>query len=209
MMNMLLTPLLAAVVAADQHADMWAETVAQAQVFETVQTTAATTHSAPLQLAQAGLPGDGRPPPMPMYRPGDGPAHMGPAHMGPPPGFGDHPPGPPFLRGLELTEAQQDKVFEVMHAQAPLLRQRMRELHKAHEELHALSRAERFDEARATAAADASARAAAAIALIHAHSEAAIWQALTPEQRKQAIEMSPRPYDGPPMPPHGGMRPPM
>lgn len=151
-----------------------------------------------MQLAQAGPPG-GNPPPPPMFRPGDGPPHFG-----PPQGFGDHPHGPPYLRGLALTEAQQDRIFEILHAQAPLLRQRMRELGKAREELRTLAHADTFDEARATAAADASGRAAAAIALIHARSDAAIWQVLTPEQRMQVTE---RP--GPPgMPPPGAMRPP-
>lgn len=212
-MNLLFTPLLAAVIAADQHAGVWAQALSKAQAPGAVELAAADAPVAPTPMAQAGYAGDRRPPPPPMQRlidgpPRIGPAHMGPPHMGPPPGLGDHPPGPPFLRGLDLTEAQQDKVFEILHAQAPLLRQRLRDLHKAGDELLVLSRAERFDEARATALADASGRAAAAVALVHARSEAAVWQLLTPEQRKQAIESPPHPFDGPRMPSPGAMSPP-
>jgi Spy/CpxP family protein refolding chaperone len=184
MMNMLLSPLLAAAVAADQHAEVWAQKAA-----------------APMQMAQAATALDSRARVMPVHH------HGGPPPMGPPPGFGEPRPGPPFLRGLALTDAQEDRIFEILHAQAPMLRQRQRELHQAREELRALSRAERFDEARAGALADTSARAAAAIALIHARSEAAIWQVLTAEQRKQADETPPWPHHEPPTS-HGGMRPP-
>ncbi|MFA6071271.1 MAG: hypothetical protein WC810_22070, partial [Janthinobacterium sp.] len=52
------------------------------------------------------------------------------AMPGPPPGFGPGPgPGPgaqglpPFLHGVELSEAQQDKVFAATYAQAPFLRE--------------------------------------------------------------------------------------
>jgi protein CpxP len=186
MMTLLLTPLLATAVAADRHADVWARrsATAQAPVAEL---------AAPMQLAQAG------PPPVPPR--GDGPPYFVPT-----PGPGEYPPGPPYLRALVLTEAQQDRIFEVLHAQAPQLRQQSRELAKARAELNTLARVERFDEARAAAAAEAAGRALAAIALIHARGEAAIWQVLTPEQRAQAAEVPARPHPMPP--PHGAMRPP-
>ena len=39
------------------------------------------------------------------------------------PGMGGEPMPPP-LRDLNLSEAQRDKIFEIMHAQAPLASQR-------------------------------------------------------------------------------------
>ena len=120
-------------------------------------------------------------------------------HHGPDGPFGGPMMGMPFLRGLSLSDAQQDKVFEIMHAQAPALRLRGREVRQSREALFALARSERFDDAKATALADTGARAASQIALMRARSAAAVWQVLTPEQRKQADEMAARrgmPRDG-------------
>ena len=46
---------------------------------------------------------------------------------------------PPHLRGLNLTEAQQDKVFEIMHAQAPVMRDKAKVVRKAESDLRALT----------------------------------------------------------------------
>jgi Spy/CpxP family protein refolding chaperone len=174
---LLMTSTLTLLSAADGHAELWAELAdGQRRQAPTV------------QLAQASPPGPDaghRPPPALPHGPDRGPGM---------------PPGPPWLRGLALTEAQQDKVFAILHAQMPALRERMRELHKAREALQQAARTDRFDEARATALADAVSRATAAVELMRARSDAAIWQVLTPEQRRQVSEMPTRPHHGGPMP---------
>jgi len=179
--QVLLTSSLIAMPAAERHAQVWAELTAADRAAASV-----------TRLAQA------MPPPPEPGRP------LPPG----PDGFGGMPPGPPWLRGLALTESQQDKVFAIAHGQMPALRERFRELRRAHEELRTVARAERFDEARATALADSIAKATAAIELTRARSDAAIWQVLTPEQRRQVGEMPPRaPHDGP-HPERGAPRPP-
>ena len=64
---------------------------------------------------------------------------------------------PPHLRGLNLTEAQRDKIFEIMHAQAPVMRDKAKALRKAEEDLRALTAAADYSDAKAKSLADAGA----------------------------------------------------
>ncbi|WP_317203492.1 Spy/CpxP family protein refolding chaperone [Janthinobacterium sp.] len=131
---------------------------------------------ATLALSGAAMAADEMPPP-----PGAAPRHA----EGPPP-FGRHGHGgAPFLRGLELSEAQQDKIFAIEHAQEPLLREQHKIVAKAHEALHALTLAASFDEARGAALAQTAAQAMARIALLRARGEQQILALLTPAQRQQ------------------------
>ena len=123
----------------------------------------------------------------------DGP--LAPAMPGPPPGFGHgHGPGPgpgaqglpPFLHGIDLSEAQQDKVFAATYAQAPLLREQEKIAFKAHAQLRELAGSSAYDDAKAGALANTAAQAMAKISLLHARLEQQLLAVLTPEQRKQA-----------------------
>ncbi|MCX7290482.1 periplasmic heavy metal sensor [Janthinobacterium sp.] len=111
---------------------------------------------------------------------------------GPPPVFGHGPGGPgpqglpPFLRGIELSEAQQDKVFAATYAQAPLLREQEKIAYKAHAQLRELAASGAYDDAKASALASRAAQAMAAISLQQARLEQQLLAVLTPEQRKQA-----------------------
>lgn len=116
------------------------------------------------------------------------------AMEGPPPGFGHGPgaggpaaPGlPPFLHGIDLSEAQQDKVFAATYAQAPLLREQEKIAFKAHAQLRALAGSSAYDDAKASALSSAAAQAMAKISLQQARLEQQLLAVLTPEQRKQA-----------------------
>lgn len=114
------------------------------------------------------------------------------AMEGPPPGLLHGPGGPgapglpPFLRGIDLSEAQQDKVFAATYAQAPLLREQEKIAYKAHAQLRALAASSAYDDARASALANTAAQAMAAISLQQARLEQQLLAVLTPEQRKQA-----------------------
>ncbi|MCC7597924.1 periplasmic heavy metal sensor [Janthinobacterium sp. FW305-129] len=103
---------------------------------------------------------------------------------GPPPRAMPGPP--PFLHGIELSEAQQDKVFAATHAQAPLLREQERIAFQAHAQLRALAASDAYDDAKAGALASTAAQAMAAISLQQARLEQQLLAVLTPEQRKQA-----------------------
>lgn len=134
--------------------------------------------------AQPGAePCDGNPPP------GHGHNHGGPdmPHPDGPIGAPFSPP-PPHLQGLQLSEAQQDKIFSLVHAQAPKLRELSKTARKSRDELHALAESAAFDEAKAKSLADASARADAEFALILARLDQQTLKLLTPEQRKQVEE---------------------
>ncbi|MGK5078839.1 Spy/CpxP family protein refolding chaperone [Janthinobacterium sp. HLX7-2] len=124
------------------------------------------------------------------------------AMEGPPPGFGPGPgPGPggagaeglpPFLHGIALSEAQQDKVFAATYAQAPLLREQQKIAFKAHEQLRELAASSAYDDARASALANTAAQAMAKISLQQARLEQQLLAVLTPEQRKQAEQQRER-----------------
>jgi Spy/CpxP family protein refolding chaperone len=107
-------------------------------------------------------------------------------------GFGGHGPGAPGpdmpfgrMHGLKLSEAQQDKLFAIMHAQAPQRREHEKAIRKAHEALRELGHADKFDDAKAAALARDLGQAVAAEALLQARTEAQALAVLTPEQREQ------------------------
>jgi periplasmic protein CpxP/Spy len=107
-------------------------------------------------------------------------------------------PMPGFLQGLDLTDAQRDKIFTIGHEQAPQLRDKFKAAHKAREELRALVTSPHYDETKATALADTEARSMADIALLKARSDHAIYALLTPEQRKKAEELKAKRGNQPP-----------
>lgn len=109
--------------------------------------------------------------------PGPGP-HAGP-HMG---GL-----GLPFLRGLDLSEAQEDRLFAILHAQAPQLREQEKRETKALDALDAMRASGRVDDAQAAAQARALGQAIAAQELLHVRTAAQVMALLTPQQ-KEAIE---------------------
>ncbi|SFM60634.1 Spy/CpxP family protein refolding chaperone [Rugamonas rubra] len=115
--------------------------------------------------------------------PGTGRPPFGPAGM---------PGTPPFLLGLELSEAQQDKVFALLHAQVPYLREQEKSAWKAHEGLRALGAAVPFDDAKAAALAQAAGQAHANIMLQQVRTEQKLLALLTPEQRRQQADEAPR-----------------
>lgn len=109
-----------------------------------------------------------------------GPGRGGPREHGPQ-AYGPHP----FLAGVALSEAQQDRLFAIMHEAAPQRREHDKARRKAHEALRALSAADKFDEARAAAAAQALGQAIAAEELLCLRVDARVMGLLTPQQREQ------------------------
>lgn len=122
---------------------------------------------------------------------------MAAAHDGPPPDL--PPPGTPGpgpmrhpLRDVELSAAQQDKLFELTLAQEVEQRSTERKADQAIEQLRRLATGERFDADEARRLADSYARALARVALAQAELEVKLRALLTPEQRQQ-IAASRRP----------------
>ena len=98
---------------------------------------------------------------------------------------------PHYLRGLSLTEAQRDKVFGVMHAQAPRMREKAKVHLAAEEALRQLTAAPDYSELKARALADTLGKSVAEMALARAKVDRQIFDLLTAEQRKQLAEMKP------------------
>lgn len=112
----------------------------------------------------------------------------GPEHDGP--GFG--PGQPPFFHGLDLSEEQQDKIFAILHAGAPYLREQSKAAARAREALRALAGGDKYDDAKAAELARGVAAAEANIVLQHARTQQKLLAVLTPEQRKKQAEEKPR-----------------
>jgi Spy/CpxP family protein refolding chaperone len=93
---------------------------------------------------------------------------------------------------VELNEAQQDKVFAILHAEAPYLREQGKAAAKAREALRALAGADKYDDAKAAALAKEAATAEANIALQHVRTQQKLLAVLTPEQRKKQADEKPR-----------------
>lgn len=145
----------------------------------------------------AGFPGCGIEAPGEMARPGKGGDML-----------------PPQLRGLNLTEAQRDKVFAIMHAQAPALRDKAKAARKAEEALRGLAQSPDYSEARLRELVTGAAGAMAALSLARVGVERQIHEVLTPEQQKQMRDAKPgeapmgRPDEGPRRGGDAGHRPP-
>jgi len=114
--------------------------------------------------------------------------------------LGDGDAIPPMLRHLQLTEAQQDKVFAIVHAQAPQAREFRKAIRKAYRGLHELVTGTNYDEAKAKALTDALGKATADSALLHARTHRQIFDVLTPEQRQMLARHGEHGPDGM----HGG-----
>lgn len=98
---------------------------------------------------------------------------------------------PPYLHRLNLSDAQRDKVFAIVHAQVPTMRDKAKALHKVEDDLRELMAAPDYSEAKARALADTAAQAMAAMTLVRAKVDRQVFEVLTPEQRKQLAERKP------------------
>jgi protein CpxP len=107
------------------------------------------------------------------------------AHAGRHGGDGLMMPGAGMLRGLNLSEAQRDRVFSILHAQAPQLRTQMREARQARQALQQLALAGELDEAKLQEAAQRASRASAELAVLRTRTQNALYKELTPEQQSQ------------------------
>lgn len=96
---------------------------------------------------------------------------------------------PRYLNRLDLTEAQRDRIFDIMHAQAPTMRNAAKAMQKAQGDLRDLTAAPDFSEAKASELANAAAAAMGEMALQRARTERQVFDVLTPEQRKQLAEL--------------------
>ena len=138
-----------------------------------------------------GAPGGAAPPPRDAML--NGPGGPGPGsgpRFGPGPGAGParegRGPGSPLLHGVQLDEAQDDKVFAILHALEPQRREQARILRQSSDALRTLGGSGQYDESKASALAKAAGAAMAALALMDARADARILAVMRPEQRREA-----------------------
>jgi Spy/CpxP family protein refolding chaperone len=98
-------------------------------------------------------------------------------------------PAPWFLRGINLTDAQQDNIFKILYAQAPTMREKMKNIRNAMKSLHTLVLSGQYNEAEAKSLAKSIADDLAAMLLIRAQGDQQIYGLLTQDQRKQLESM--------------------
>jgi Spy/CpxP family protein refolding chaperone len=99
--------------------------------------------------------------------------------------FEDGMPPVPMLRGLTLTESQRNKIFMILHSQAPTLRETATAARRAQDDLQQLELSPQFDQAKARLLVDSFVRRLGTIALLRAEGEHEIYALLTDEQRHQ------------------------
>ncbi len=104
---------------------------------------------------------------------------------------------PPHLYALNLTQDQQDKIFAIKHEQAPAKYAQHIQHRETMEAIHALGKADIFDEARAQQLTDQLARIEKDKAMSRLKTEARITALLTPEQRALAREFDVPRHQGP------------
>lgn len=122
------------------------------------------------------------------------PRPLGPGFGPPPFGPGGEDRPPPYLRELHLNDDQDDKVFGILHAAAPEMRERGKAARKAREALHEFGQSAQYDASKAAALAQALGAAEGQLALIRARTDREIFLLLTPEQRARLAEGA---HDGP------------
>lgn len=102
---------------------------------------------------------------------------------------------PPHLAGLDLSSAQQDKLFALIYPQEPRMREQEKQQHELMNELHKISNADNFDDAKAKQLAEKLASLEKERAYNHAKYDSQIYSILTTEQRKQLSEQKPHQQD--------------
>ena len=98
---------------------------------------------------------------------------------------------PHYLHGLNLDESQRDKVFAILHEQAPTMRERLKSLNRAEADLRRLTAQPDYDEGKVKVQADLIGRAMSEVALLRARTDHRIFDVLTSEQRKHLVERKP------------------
>lgn len=90
-----------------------------------------------------------------------------------------------MLRGLDLTDAQRDQIFELQYAQMPQLREQMKVVRELRQQLREATLADSYDEAKVKALTEQQAGAMASMMQLRMAGEHAVYQVLTPAQREK------------------------
>jgi len=97
-----------------------------------------------------------------------------------------------WLRKLDLTEAQRDRIFQIFHDEAPATRGQMKRVHRAREALRQAALSPGFDPAQARSLADAVAKALSEMALMRAETLSRVAAVLSAQQREKLVLFHPQ-----------------
>src|SRR5574343_341826 len=89
---------------------------------------------------------------------------------------------------VPLTAVERDKVFEIMHGQAPAIRDKGKAVRSAEEGLRKLVLSPEYSEPQARELVNEAAKAMSEMSLARAKAERLVYEVLTPEQRKQLAD---------------------
>jgi len=92
------------------------------------------------------------------------------------------------LKELDLSDAQQKKIFDVIYGQAPAIFENDRIAHRTMNDLHQLAKSDKFDAAKAKSLTDEHSKAMSNLTYMHAETESKVWTILTDPQRKRLME---------------------
>lgn len=95
-----------------------------------------------------------------------------------------------MLRKLDLTEEQQDKVFELMHEQKPAMRDKMKEMRQARQAIHEVVLSDKYDPKQVSLLADKQGKLVAEMIKMRTKNFNQVYSMLTPEQKVKAREMN-------------------
>ena len=106
-------------------------------------------------------------------------------------GKGRHHGGPKMgmLRGLDLSDAQRDQIFELKHALVPELRAEMKVVRATRQALREMMENGSYDAAQVQQLTEQGAAAKARMAQLTLKNQHAVYQLLTPEQRERMKEL--------------------
>lgn len=90
-----------------------------------------------------------------------------------------------MMRQLNLTEAQQDKLFELRYAMAPKMHEEMKTVRAASQSLRDMMLKGEYDEAKVKDLTEQRAQGMSRMAQLRARNQFEVFQLLTPEQRDQ------------------------
>ena len=104
--------------------------------------------------------------------------------------MGDHVP--PFLRGLNLTQEQRDKIFDITYAQIPTLRKTGEQMRDLRRQVMDMTLSDKYDAAKLKQLVEQQSQLQAKMQIAMADSRHQIYQVLTADQRKQLAERQQR-----------------
>jgi protein CpxP len=99
-----------------------------------------------------------------------------------------HEPTPPFLAGIDLSEAQRDKIFAITYAIMPSMREQEKLARHARIQLMDLGISGQYSEAKAKELANTIGKAEAELILLRTLSDSQIYELLNDEQRRELAD---------------------